>query len=457
MRKLAVAVVSVLAAVSAIASTPAAPARAAPTPATVFVLAGGGWGHGVGMSQWGAYGQAKAGRDYRAILGHYYRGTTLATGTTAPERVRVLIADGVGTVTLSSTEPIVAVDGAGKRHRLGRAVELDAKLRLPIGPKEKPKAVPGPVELEPTRGASLAYGGRAFRGTFRVLPSGSSLQLVNVVRLEAYLLGVVPVEMPKDWPLEALKAQAVAARTFAVGKSLAGRTFDLYADWRSQAYYGIGSEAPGSSQAVRETRSQILTYDGRPAQVFYFSSSGGRTLSALDVFGSDVPYLHAVEDPWDDVSPHHRWPSRLLSSAQAAKLFGLGATMADASLVPGSSGRPAVLRLTTAGGGTTELRLADVRSRLGLKSTGFTLGVLRLDRPSVAAKGKLAVLTGVTRALDGVVLERRGPGGVWSQVEQIVPSPNGAFSVRLRPERTAVYRLSAGGLAGPLVMLRVAE
>jgi len=453
MRLLLASLVSLLALAGACAVT--APA-ATPGPSTAFVLAGGGWGHGVGMSQWGAYGQAKAGRDYRAILGHYYRGTTLATGASTPEKVRVLIADGVGTVTLSSREPIVAVDGTGKRHRLGRAVELDAKLRLPLGPKEKPKAVPGPVQLEPTRGASLTYGDRAFRGTFRVLPTGASLQLVNVVQLEAYLLGVVPGEMPKDWPLEALKAQAVAARTFAVSKLLAGKTFDLYADWRSQAYYGIGSEASGPTQAVRETRAQILTYDGRAAQVFYFSSSGGRTLSALDVFGSDVPYLLSVDDPWDEVSPHHRWPSRLLSSANAAKLFGLGGAMADAALVPGSPGRPAVLRLTTAGGATSELRLADVRSRLGLKSTGFTLGVLRLDQPSVAPKGKVAALTGIARALDGVVLERRGPGGAWSQVEQIAPAPSGAFSVKLRPERTAVYRLSAGGLAGPPVTLRVA-
>ncbi|MBA2294074.1 MAG: hypothetical protein H0W16_02975, partial [Actinobacteria bacterium] len=220
-------------------------------------------------------------------------------------------------------------------------------------------------------------------------------------------------------------------------------------------YYGAGYEAPDTTRAVRETKGQILTYDGKAAQVFYFSSSGGRTVSALDAFGSDVPYLLAVDDPWDEVSPHHRWPSRLLTAGQAATLFGLGEAMADAAIVPGTPGRPAVLRLTTAGGATTELRLVDVRSRLGLKSTQFTVGVLRLDQPTTAAKGKLTVLTGVARSLDGVVLERRGAGGVWSLVERLAPTASGAFRVELKPEKTAVYRLSAGGLAGPPVLLRV--
>jgi len=451
MRRIALAAVLALTVATAAVTT----SSAAPPPATAFVLAGGGWGHGVGMSQWGAYGQAKAGRDYRAILGHYFRGTTLGASAAVPETVRVLIAEGTGSVSVSSSAPIVVVDGTRATHRLAGSVAVDAKLRLPVGPKGAMKAVPGPLRFQPTAGATLLYGDRQYRGAFDVRRVGDALQLVNAVTLEAYLLGVVPGEMPRGWPLEALKAQAVAARTYAVRKLVAGRTFDLYADWRSQVYYGIGAEAPDTSRAVRETKGQILTYDGRPAQVFYFSSSGGRTLSALDVFGSDVPYLLSVDDPWDEVSPHHRWPSRLLNASQAAKLFGLGESVADATIVPGTPGRPSVLRLTTAGGSTSELRLSDVRSRLGLKSTGFSLGVLRLDQPPVAAKGKPVTLTGAARSLIGAVLERRGPGGVWSVVEHLAASESGAFTVTLKPERTAVYRLSAGGLAGPAVTLRV--
>ena len=123
--------------------------------------------------------------------------------------------------------------------------------------------------------------------------------------------------MPKDWPIDALKAQAVAARTYAVGNVVNGKPFDLYSDSRSQVYYGVGSEAPAPSQAVRETRGEILTYDGSPAQTLYFSSSGGRTISALDAFGSDLPYLVSVDDPWDTASPNHAWPAQLLTGLAA--------------------------------------------------------------------------------------------------------------------------------------------
>ena len=448
---------TILALLTGLAALAIASSPAAPSPTTAFVLAGGGWGHGVGMSQWGAYGQAKAGRDYRAILGHYYRGTALgAVPASVPQRVRVLIAERAASLAISSAAPIEVIDANGKRYELPAQVALDGKLRLPVGPGGKPKALRGPLRLLPTKGAQLHYSGKAFRGAFGVSHTGDALQLVNIVDLEAYLLGVVPGEMPRGWPLEALKAQAVAARTYAVRRLVTGRSFDLYSDWRSQVYYGAGYEAPDTTRAVRETKGQILTYDGKPAQVFYFSSSGGRTVSALDAFGSDVPYLLAVDDPWDEVSPHHRWPSRLLTAGQAATLFGLAEAMADASIVAGMPGRPAVLRLTTAGGGTSELRLADVRSRLGLKSTQFTVGVLRLDQPAPAAKGKTTVLTGVARSLDGVVLERRGAGGAWSLVERLAPTASGAFRVELKPEKTAVYRLSADGLAGPPVTLRVA-
>jgi len=444
-----------LVALLAVAGTATAPA-ASPA-ATTFVLTGGGWGHGVGMSQWGAFGQAKAGRGYKEILDHYYRGTTLGTApASALEKVRVLIGAGVGSVAVTSPAPIVVVDGKGKRHRLPGTVSLDRKLELPVGVEGKPKALPPPLTLQPTDGANLVSAGKAYRGTFEVSRSGGSLQLVNTVGLEAYLLGVVPGEMPKDWPLEALKAQAVAARTFAVRGLLTGRSFDLYSDWRSQVYYGVGSEAAGPTRAVRETRGEILTHQGKAAQVFYFSSSGGRTLSALDVFGSDVPYLVSVEDPWDEASPHHRWPSQVLSGAQVAKRFGLAGVVADASLVSGTAGKPAVLRLTTTDGGTSDVRLGDVRARLGLKSTGFRFGVLRLDPPTLARvpTGAL-VLTGLARGVEAPVLEQRGAGGVWAVAKRLQPGTTGSFTVQLRVAKTTVYRVSAAGLSGPNVVVRV--
>jgi stage II sporulation protein D len=441
----------------ALAATTTTAAPAAPGTSTAFVLAGGGWGHGVGMSQWGAFGQAKAGRDYRRILATYYRGTEIGSAPAQlSERLRVLVADGMSSVML--TNVLAVFDGAGKRYPVpDGTVTIGSDLELPVGKDGKQVALTGPVTFRAARGAFLSYRDKGFRGDLRVDAVGKRLQLVNVLGLEAYLLGVVPGEMPKDWPLDALKAQAVAARSYAVGSLVEGKPFDLYSDSRSQVYYGVGSEAPGPSRAVRETRGEILTYDGSPAQAYYFSSSGGRTISALDAFGSDLPYLVAVDDPWDAASPNHAWPAQLVTGPQLAKRFGLPGAIADVAYVPGTPGKPAALHLTTTNGAIADVRLSDVRARLGLKSTSFRLGLLRLDGPT-AEPGSDGVLrlTGIARDLSDVVLEQREASGAWTTVKRLAPAADGTFVVKLRPARTTVYRLSAEGLGGPPLTVRVA-
>ena len=447
-RRLA-AFVAVLAAAAAAASAHGAPKP--PQPA--FVLAGGGWGHGVGMSQWGAFGQAKAGRDYRTILGHYYRGTQIGSAPTSIlERVRVLVGDGLAKVTV--TNALAVFDSNGKRYVLPIGpVTIGPKLQLPVGDEGKQLALPGPLTFRATPTSFLTVGDKGYRGDLRVAKAGAKLQLVNVVGLEAYLLGVVPGEMPKDWPLEALKAQAVAARTYAVAHLVNAKGFDLYSDWRSQVYYGVASEGPGPTRAVTETKGEIVTYEGAPAQTLYFSSSGGRTISSLDAFGTDIPYLQAVDDRWDSVSPNFRWPSQLLTGQQLAKRFGIGGAVTDVSYLPGAPGRPAAIRLATAAG-STDVRLSDVRARLGLKTTGFRLGMMRLDGPTVTEPNGKVRLTGLARNVEAVVLERRGSGGAWSKVRQVAPADDGTFAVPIRLDATTVFRLTADGLSGPALTVR---
>ena len=382
MRRLALTVLAALASIAAGAGQ----ATAAPPSPTAFVLAGGGWGHGVGMSQWGAFGQARAGRDYRAILAHYYPGTTLGPSPVAvPAKLRVLVADGVGAITVTTQGAINVVDAAGAKARVGGQLRLGPKLVLPPAAgaaTSSPTPLSDPVTLRAADGGTLVVDGKAYRGSLRVVRAAKKLQLVNVVPLESYLLGVVPGEMPKDWPLDALEAQAVAARTYAIANLVEGRSFDLYSDARSQLYYGANAESPGTTRAVIETRGQVLSYNGAPAETFYFSSSGGKTLSALDAFGQDLPYLVSVDDPWDETSPNHRWETRLLGGQQLARRLGLQGAITDVSYEPGTPGAPAALRLTTSQGSTSEQRLSDIRNRLGLKSLEFTLGVLRIDRPA---------------------------------------------------------------------------
>lgn len=444
-----------LAAVAASGTSSAAPAE----PGPVFVLTGGGWGHGVGMSQWGAYGQAREGRTYRQILAHYYTGTELVEAPKRPStRLRVLVADAAATVTVTSAAPFSVEDAGGRSYELAAgAVTVGPGLELPVGPAGAARKLAGPVLFRPAKGGSLSFGDKGYRGELRVARTGKRLQLVNVVALEAYLLGVVPGEMPKDWPLEALKAQAVAARTYAIANLVKGKSFDLYSDWRSQLYHGISSEAPATTRAVRETRGEILGFAGAPAQALYFSSSGGRTRSAVDIYGNDTPYLVGVDDPWDAASPNHRWEPRAFTGAQLAKALGLPSPVADVSTTPGRQGRPAQLVLVTAAGRTVELRLNDVRARLGLRSPSFTVGTLRLLAPApVARTGATVTLRGVARDVADATLERRTTAGKWVTAARPAVAEDGTFAVTLRPKATMVVRLSGNGLPGPSLTVEVA-
>ena len=456
MRRLAVTVVAALACVAA-AAGPAT--GSAPSP-TAFVLTGGGWGHGVGMSQWGAFGQAKDGRDYRTILAYYYPGTTLGPSPVpVPAKLRVLVADGLPAVAVTSTAAIAVVDGTGRRVRVDRTLTLGPKLLVddPATPAADPAPLVAPVTLRPAAGGRLTVAGKAYRGALRVSVTGGKLQLVNLVGLETYLLGVVPGEMPKDWPLEALEAQAVAARTYAIANLVEDRSFDLYSDARSQLYYGAGAEAPGPTRAVTQTRGQVLSFGGAPAQTFYFSSSGGRTTSALDAFGQDLPYLVSVDDHWDEVSPNHRWQTQVLGGRQLARRLGLRGAVTDVAYQAGAPGSPAALRVTTSAGSTTERRLSDVRNRLGLKSLDFAVGVLRLDGPSPELRQAGVVrLTGLVREVSDPVLERRTEAGDWIQVARVASTSDGTFALRVRIGATTSFRLSSGGVAGPALLVRIA-
>ena len=426
-----------------------APAPAA-TPA-VFVLTGGGWGHGVGMGQWGAYGQAKEGRTHEEILTHYYSGVELAgIPPDTPKTVRVLVGDALGAVTVSSSKPFRVRDAASTTYPLPRTtVTVGPGLVLPVGEGGIAEPLVGPLLFLPAKGATLAFNGREYRSNLRVAVVKKKLQVVNVIGLETYLQGVVPGEMPAAWPLEALKAQAVAARTYAVAGLVKGRSYDLYSDWRSQVYYGASAEAPGPTQAVTETKGRILTFDGKPITAFYSSSTGGRTAAALDVYGSDVPYLVPVDDPWDKVSPHHRWAPRAFNATSLAKAFGLSQPVADARIEPGRPGEPAELVLTTTKGGTFELRLTDVRTRLGLKSSSFRLGVLRLAREPGERAAVPVVLTGVARDVEKPVLQKLSPAGIWVAGPRLQLRPDGTFTVTVRPPGALTVRLGATGLVGP--------
>lgn len=165
---------------------------------------------------------------------------------------------------------------------------------------------------EDSKYANLVFGGSHwYRGYLEIFPSmkyAKYLALVNVLPVEEYLYGVVPSEMPASWPLEALKTQAIAARTYVLGHlgQFASEGFDILPTTASQVYGGVEEETPVTNQAVNETRGKVVTYNSKLISAFYSSGAGGMTESGMDAWGSYIPYLKSVRD-FDQDSPRYVW------------------------------------------------------------------------------------------------------------------------------------------------------
>ena len=452
MRALVAAIVLVLTVTVASASGQQTPPSAYGE--AVFLVSGRGYGHGVGMSQYGAYGQALAGRSYDRILAHYYTGTEL--GKAGRKEVRVLLAEGRRAVTISSSLPFFAVDATGARHRLPKG-PLTVRPDLSIPSEAGLAPATQPLVFRPAKKASLALDGRLFRGKLELVPQAGFLRVVNVVALESYIQGVVAGEMPYSWPAEALKSQAVAARSYALASLVKGKPFDLYSDVRSQVYLGVAGEKPSTTKAVTDTTGQVVLYGGKVATTYYFSTSGGKTASAADVFGFSVPYLVSRPDPWDKISPYYRWGPVLLGARTVQAKLGADARVTDVrgNATPSGRIRSVTVDTTT---GSEQVPATVVRTALGLRSTWVTIGVLRLDRPAVGAIvfGSSARLTGVGRGLENLKLASSPDGVTWSPVVTLTPDAAGALTFDVKPVRTTRYRLETEGGASPALLVQVA-
>jgi len=271
-----------------------------------WIVHGRGFGHGVGMSAYGAYGYAEHGKSYRFILGHYYRGTTIGT-LEKPRVVRVLLDISPGDVEFSGATSACGqqLDPARsyEAHRVARSV----KLRSSGG---KPLANCGRKLRAAGKGRIAIAGQGTFRGALETVPTESeagSLNIVNALALEQYAKGVMPNEVPPSWPTEELRAHAIAVRSIALTGDVGGNGFDLYADTRSQVYEGLDSEYASTNAAVADTRGQVVMYGNEVAQTLYSACSGGHTESVQYVFGTAIPYLVGVPDPYDYYCPLHKW------------------------------------------------------------------------------------------------------------------------------------------------------
>lgn len=312
---------------------PAPPAAAAGTPlpsdATIYTR-GHGWGHARGLGQWGARGMAQTGAAYTSILNHYYSGVTWGNRSLT-EDIRVMVEES-SDVVVTSDAPFraawsngTAITSSDGTYRFLRVRYGSSGYRL-----ERATSHKGPWSLVAsssmyvvfTRGSALldvvftSGSVRTYRGSIIARASSGKMRAINQLQLREYLYAVVPREMPSSWPAEALKSQAVAARTYAAYKKdtarARGNMFDICATTSCQVYGGYGSkssptgsrtvlERASTNKAIQDTGGKVLLYGGKPILAEYSSSTGGYSAPG------NVAYQKAVPDPGDAVSPHHDW------------------------------------------------------------------------------------------------------------------------------------------------------
>jgi stage II sporulation protein D len=393
------------------------------------VISGGGWGHGIGMSQYGAYGRALNGKGAESILEHYYSRSRVDSRR-MPRRVRVGLLQGRSRIDASSSpfhsgggrvafklrgsSETIAEGPSGTDWRVEASSTGGMRLfKNGDRVKKNGKSVFGkpskPLQLvfEP-HDSLVSIGGKAYDYAYGRMEFGTysspcarayCLRLVLVIGMQKYLYGLS--EVPSSWPAGALAAQAIAGRTYAfskikrVGQHLSPCDCSLYDSTVDQAYAGDGKRSSSGQfwdewkRAVNSTKGRVILYKGDPIQALYSSSSGGHTENNENVWGgSPIPYLRGVVDGADDVgaNPNHKWKVRMAWSQFSSKLnagFGTGGLKRFRIVKPlGVSGRVTVVKSASAGGvrivGKNKTVRADgwdIRSALSLRDTLFRVKV----------------------------------------------------------------------------------
>ena len=297
--------------------------------------------------------------------------------------MRIGVIDGVGSLTFSAAADAQILNDSGQlvgtvRTREAWKAKAAGSGIVLSGPGV---AVPttGPVRILPMAGATgvpMVYiGSRWYRGSLEIRPG---LIAVNELPIEQYLYGVVPAEMPSKWPLEALKSQAVAARTYTLAKlgDMASRGYDLKPTTDHQVYAGASKEKPETNYAIDATRGEVLTYNGRPIPAFYCSAAGGYTDGAETVWGSKpIPYLIPVPD-FDQEAPSYVWQTSIAAGSLRNLLGKLNVAVGEIGglepLERGYSGRVKALSVRGTRGSKT-VSGERFRWATGLKSSLFNV------------------------------------------------------------------------------------
>ena len=332
-RLLGAAVVLALLATTLVLPAPRAHADSAVAPLSgTFTVRGSGWGHGFGMSQYGAYGAARSGRTWKQILAFYYPGTkvsTMPSGTVLKVWIsrdndgslRVRPAAGLnvrdangGRYTLPAGGKYTSwrISRSGSGYRLSYRTSSGKYVTQRTGLSSSTWSFYSPARLITVVLPSGSV--RSYRGSVALVKRGSSGRTVNRVLLEDYVKGVVPTEMPTSWPAAAVRAQSVAARSYAV--RLRDHTnysgYDICDTTACQVYRGLGSETAAGNVAVRATKGAIVTYRGVVALTQFASSNGGHSAQGAH------PYLAPRPDRYDGAVRSQAWTKTVTARSVAA-------------------------------------------------------------------------------------------------------------------------------------------
>jgi stage II sporulation protein D len=289
----------------------------------------------------------------------------------AAVELRVAIKQGANQLQVGSSTQAIVRDSSGQT--VGELQAMDAFKAegsdgVMLG-KLKAKA----LWIEPTGDGYVWIGDRWYRGRTQLLATGKGLTAINHVNIEHYLYSVLGSEMYPTWPQEALKAQAVAARSYALHKrSTSGNNlYDVVDTTASQVYKGLEGEAQTTHQAVEATAGQVMTYNGQVILAVFHSSSGGHTENVEDIWKESLPYLRGVVD-YDMGAPVFEWTKNFSSSELSSKISGVGTVTSMTAERKTPNGR-VVTMLVKGDRGTKRISGNDLRNTLGLKSTLFVV------------------------------------------------------------------------------------
>jgi stage II sporulation protein D len=341
---------------------------------------------------------------YRAIVAGVCL-LSLSSGAEAAESIRVLLSAEVPRLDIRADGPLWVTDAKGRDQALRASVQVEAagawfllngvrmqteQLTLHGGEQGLTLTFPR-LARKPTNGTAVSSDDSgteiSVSGLIRLVRKGKGFLVINRVDIEEYVKGVVPAEVSSTWHPEMLKAQAVAARTYALYQQMlsATREYDVVATVQDQVYRGKQGVDAGILRAVEDTRGLVVTYQDAPIYAAFSSTAAGLTEDAVNVWSKEYPYLKGVECPFDLMSPYYQWKSSFKIDTLEQNLrqqgFSVGTIATITPISFSRGGRVAKLRVLHSGGELV-LRGEELRKAVGytiIPSTQFAIESIGRD------------------------------------------------------------------------------